>query len=74
MGDTIRFANRMNLIDMVPRGDLAWTGYALTNSGEEYLILQPTDTGGPFTAMLEPGSYSAEWYSIKDDGRSPWNE
>ena len=42
MGDTLRFAERMNLIAMEPRGDLSSTGYALANPGEEYLVLGGT--------------------------------
>jgi hypothetical protein len=64
MGDTRRYAERMNLIDMVPRGDLASTGYALVNPGNEYLVLQPTDTADPFTVELTAGVYLAEWYSV----------
>jgi hypothetical protein len=64
MGDTLRFAGRMNLIAMEPRDDLSSTRYALANPGQEYLILQPADTDGPFTVTLEPGNYSAEWFSI----------
>ena len=41
MGDTLRYAERMDLIAMLPRGDLTSTGYALANPGREYLILQP---------------------------------
>jgi hypothetical protein len=64
MGDTLRFAKRMNLIAMEPRDDLSSTRYALVSPGEEYLILQPGDKSGPFTVMLQPGTYSAEWFSI----------
>jgi Family of unknown function (DUF6298) len=64
MGDTLRFAERMNLIAMEPRDDLSSTRYALASPGEEYLVLQPNDKGGPFTVMLEPGTYSAQWFSI----------
>jgi hypothetical protein len=32
MGDTLRFAARMNLIEMEPRGDLSSTGYARARS------------------------------------------
>jgi hypothetical protein len=65
MGDTLRFAERMNLIEMEPRDDLSSTGYALANHGEEYLVLQPSGAAAPFTVMLEPGTYSAEWFSIE---------
>jgi hypothetical protein len=66
MGDTVRFANRMNLIEMAPRGDLSSTGYALANPGEEYLVLQPSATAAPFGVTLEPGRYSTEWFSIEE--------
>jgi hypothetical protein len=64
MGDTLRFAERMNLIKMVPRGDLASTGYALANPGEEYLVLQPSETGEAFTVTLDAGTYSVEWFGV----------
>lgn len=64
MGDTLRYAQRMNLIDMAPRGDLSSTGYALSNPGEEYLVLQPGDTADPFTVTLDAGTYTAEWHSV----------
>jgi len=67
MGDTVRYAERMNLIAMEPRGDLTSTGYALANSGEEYLILQPSSEADPFTVTLEHGTYTVEWFSV--DGR-----
>jgi hypothetical protein len=64
MGDTARFAERMNLLRMEPREDLSSTGYALANPGQEYLVLQPADAAGPFTVLLEPGTYSAEWFGV----------
>ena len=67
MGDTLRFAQRMELIEMAPRGDLSSTGYVLANPGKEYLVLQPSDTADPFTVELVAGTYTVEWYSV--DGR-----
>jgi hypothetical protein len=64
MGDTRRFAERMNLIAMEPRGDLSSTGYAMANPGEEYLVLQPDETAGPFTVTLDPYTYSVQWHSV----------
>ncbi len=64
MGDTLRFAQQMRLIEMEPRGDLSSTGYVLANPGEEYLILQQSDTADPFTVTLEAGTYTAQWYSV----------
>jgi hypothetical protein len=65
MGDTLRFAERMNLIQMEPRDDLSSTGYALANPGREYLVLQPSGAAGSLTVLLEPGTYAAEWFGIE---------
>jgi hypothetical protein len=66
MGDTLRFAERMHLLQMEPRSDLASTGYALADPGREYLVLQPSAAAGSFTVLLEPGTYTAEWFGIED--------
>jgi hypothetical protein len=66
MGDTRRFAEQMHLIAMAPRADLSSTGYALADPGQEYLVLQPNQADGRFTVRLEPGTYTAEWFSIQD--------
>src|SRR5262249_15350842 len=65
MGETRRYAERMQLVAMEPHSDLSSTGYALAHPGEEYLVLQPSETGEPFTLTLTVGSYAAEWYSVK---------
>ena len=64
MGDTLRFAERMNLIGMRPRGELGSTGYVLASPGEEYLVLQPGATADPFTVRLAAGTYTAEWFGV----------
>jgi hypothetical protein len=64
MGDTLRFAERMSLIEMQPRGALSSTGYALANPGEEYLVLQPSATADPFTVRLAAGTYRVEWFGL----------
>jgi hypothetical protein len=66
MGDTLRFAREMDLVAMEPRGDLSSTGYALANPGEEYLVLQPSETAEPFTATLEVNAYSVRWHSVSN--------
>jgi hypothetical protein len=65
MGDTRRFAERMNLIRMEPRDDLSSTGYVLANPGQEYLILQPSGAAGSLTVQLEPGTYAVEWFDVE---------
>ncbi|HEX2266833.1 MAG TPA: DUF6298 domain-containing protein, partial [Actinomycetota bacterium] len=64
MGDTLRLTRQMDLTEMEPRGDLSSTGYVLANPGEEYLVLQPSETANPFTVTLEPSTYSVQWYSV----------
>ena len=64
MGDTRRYAERMGLVDMVPRGDLTSTGYALANPGREYLVLQPSETIDRVSVRLDRGAYVVEWYDV----------
>jgi hypothetical protein len=68
MGDTARLAERLNLIEMEPRGELSSTGFVLANEGSEYVVLQPTERTDPFTVTLEPGTYEAEWLTIETRG------
>jgi hypothetical protein len=65
MGDTRRFAERMQLLRMEPRGDISSTGYALANPGEEYLVLQPIEAAEPFSVTLDPGTYAVMWFSVE---------
>jgi len=63
MGDTLHYAEKMDLIHMQPRDDLTSTGFALANPGKEYLMLQPNHAN-PFTVKLDAGTYTAEWFNI----------
>ena len=65
MGDTVRYAQRMGLLAMEPRTDVASTGYALANPGVEYLVLQP-EPGAAFTVTLDPGKYEVDWFAVDD--------
>jgi hypothetical protein len=64
MGDTLRWARKVRLVDMEPRGELSSTGYALANPGEEYLVLQPGETADPLIVTLAPGTYRVEWHRL----------
>lgn len=64
MGDTRRFAERVDLVHMPPRRDLASTGYALVNPGREYLILEPAGDGRPVTVDIVAGTYAVEWFDV----------
>ena len=65
MGDTRRYAERVELIDMVPRPELSSTGYVLASPGKEYLVLQPAASAGAFTVELAAGTYAVEWFSVQ---------
>jgi hypothetical protein len=74
MGDTLRFAQRMRLTAMRPRGDLSSTGYVLADPGEEYLILQPAEPARPFTVTMDPGTYAVQWHGINSRQRATTDE
>ena len=48
---------------MQPHTEVCWTRFAL-DAGTEYLILQPSEAGDPFTIALTPGQYAVEWHSL----------
>jgi Family of unknown function (DUF6298)/Protein of unknown function (DUF4038) len=62
LGVTRRYARRIDLVRMAPRGDLCSTGYCLVRPGREYLVYQPGR--GPFTVDLSPAPgrrFTLEW-------------
>lgn len=62
LGDTRRFAERVNLLTMIPHPELASTRYGLANPGMEYLIYQPKP-GEAFSVELKAGNYRYEWFN-----------
>jgi hypothetical protein len=62
MGDTRRYATKMDLAAMTPRPDLASTRYCPANPGEEYLVHLPQ--GGSVTLNLRDGKGDlvVEWF------------
>jgi len=60
MGDTRRFADRMNLAAMAPCNELSSTRYCLAVPPREYLVYQPS--AGVFSVRLNAGGYRYEWY------------
>jgi hypothetical protein len=63
LGYTMRYAEKMNMEEMVPHNDLASTQYCLANPGKEYLVYLPD--GGKVTVDLsqEPGAFAVEWFN-----------
>jgi hypothetical protein len=64
MGDTLRYAQKIDLIEMEPGVDISSTGYVLAIPGKEYLVLQPDEAIDQFTVALEAGTYTVEWFSV----------
>jgi hypothetical protein len=62
MGDTRRYAERINLAAMAPHNELSSTRYCLANPGAEYLIYQPK-SGEAFSVELKQGTYRYEWFN-----------
>ena len=62
MGQTRRYAERMNLAAMTPSKDVASTGYCLADPGKEYLVYLPA--GGTVTVDLSAakGELAVEWF------------
>src|SRR5262249_31928874 len=61
MGQTRRYAERVNLAAMMPRPDLASSKYCLANPGTAYLMYLPA--GGSVTVDLSSaqGEWTVEW-------------
>jgi hypothetical protein len=73
LGQTVVYAQRMDLAHAAPRDDFASTGFCLAKPGEQYVIYQPGNQS--FTVSeLETGEvYHFEWYdtvqcSIRAEG------
>ncbi|MER3414588.1 MAG: hypothetical protein C4297_00015 [Gemmataceae bacterium] len=60
LGQTRRWAERINLARMKPSNKLSSTGYCLAHPGHEYLVYQPKPEA--FTVRLADGKYKVEWY------------
>jgi hypothetical protein len=71
MGQTQRYARRMNLAAMKPEEKLSATRYCLANRGQEYLVFQSDK--GEFTLDLTDarGSFAVEWFNVNLDKPIP---
>jgi len=79
MGDTLKYANKMNLAKMFPTNSTAEcsTGFCIRTPGIEYIAYQPNATGG-ITINLPAGSYNVETFDTRDRSMVPeyldnWN-
>ncbi|HLF33899.1 MAG TPA: DUF6298 domain-containing protein [Cyclobacteriaceae bacterium] len=62
LGYTNDFANRLDLVNMVPSGELTTTRYCLANSGKEYIVYFPSDTVATVDLTAVAGQLNAEWF------------
>jgi hypothetical protein len=65
MGYARELANRVNLVAMAPRNEMASSEYCLANPGKEYLIYVPE--GGSVTVDLRDasGTLAVEWHNAR---------
>jgi hypothetical protein len=63
LGNTRRYADKIDLGHDVPSGSLTSTAYCLANPGTQYLVYQPSS--GAFTVTMVAGTYNYEWYNPK---------
>lgn len=63
MGDTRRYAERMDLAAMMPRPELASSRYCLANPQREYLVYLPEGGGLTLNLRESPGAFfEVEWF------------
>lgn len=61
MGHTLSMSRRVDLAAMVPRVDLASSGYCLADPGKEYLVYLPSGGMGTVDLSAADGSLVVEW-------------
>jgi len=62
LGYTLRYARRMSLAAMAPRGDLASTKHCLANPGTEYLVYLPAGGAATVDLSAAKGELAIEWF------------
>lgn len=70
MGQTRRFAERINLAAMAPHPDLASSKYCLANAGKEYLIYVPSGDRVMVDLSAVKGELAVEWFDPAKDKSS----
>ncbi len=78
MGESRRWAARLDLRRVTPQGELASTGYCLADSGQEYLVYIPAERSlpqGPESRISRPvtvnltdaaGLFTVEWIDLDE--------
>lgn len=63
MGDTLRYANKMDMQSMKPAGNLASSGYCLAKPGWEYLLYFPSGKSATLDLSNASGNFALEWFN-----------
>lgn len=63
MGQTKRFADKMDLIRAVPAGELSSSKYCLANHGQEYLVYIPESNQVEVDLSSAEGNFSVSWFN-----------
>ncbi|MCC6391206.1 MAG: hypothetical protein IT167_11440 [Bryobacterales bacterium] len=63
MGDTLRYAGKMDLAAMTPRNELASSRYCLANPGKEYLVYLPEGGEVSLDLAAAAGELEVEWFN-----------
>jgi hypothetical protein len=64
LGQTRRFAQRLDLNMMIPRNEFASSSYCLANPGIEILVYIPDDDRVDVYLGIEPKRFSVEWFNV----------
>jgi hypothetical protein len=67
MGQTRKYANRMDLAAMVPHDDLVSSKYCLANVGKEYLTYLPSAGSVTVDLSAANGTLAVEWFDPEKD-------
>ena len=63
LGYTLSYAERLDLLSMVPENGLASTGYCLAEKGREYLVYLPEGNEVTLDLTDASGQLSVEWFN-----------
>ncbi len=66
LGQTRRFAERIDLNTMTPRNEFASSRYCLANPGVELLVYIPDDDRVDVYLGIEPQRFTVEWFNVLD--------
>ena len=67
VGKAVEYANRLDLANIIPRNDLASTGFCLAKPGYQYVVYQPDDGSVEVSGLRAESPY---YYELYDTGQA----